>query len=144
MVREILHHRVVKCFWSLSLLCVGGLIYVGWRAESLLMFRWFDFLKLSPTVEVMRRWSVDYPLPDWIKFSLPDGLWIASYLFIMEAVWNGEKSLWSDTFLWWVPIVAVGSEILQFFSVVPGTFDVVDLVCYLCAIVLFLLYRHWL
>jgi hypothetical protein len=38
-----------------------------------------------------------------------------------------------------VPIMALGSELLQYFKLIPGTFDIKDLMSYLCAIIFFLI-----
>ena len=70
---------------------------------------------------------------NWLVYSLPDGLWMLAYVLLMGAIWNFhvKKSLLVTLPL---AVVAIGSELLQIPRWIPGTFDIVDLFCYLMAI----------
>lgn len=109
-------------------LLLGGGIYVAYRSETLLMFDWFPMLK--PCRAVLNKTLVSNGLPDWFLFSLPDGLWLLAYILTIGAIWNFhiEDSL---ALLLLMPVMAVGFEILQFFHLIKGTFDVCDLEFYL-------------
>ena len=46
--------RIVKVILSFAILIIGGLIYVGFRDKSLLMFSWFEQLGVSGEVDAFR------------------------------------------------------------------------------------------
>jgi hypothetical protein len=114
----------------------GGLIYVRWRDTNLLMFRWFRVLGLETAVDWMRTgaagpsgWSF------WLVYSLPDGLWVYALTALMVFLWRDARSpmkyLWPSLGL----LLGAGAELGQLSAVVPGSFDVIDLVVCLFAAV---------
>ena len=126
-------------------LILGGLIYLSFRQDTLIMFRWLDSIHLSPVISELR--SVTLPisehLPDWFLYSFPDGLWLFSYLSILLVVWDNVVSKHNLPWLLLVPILAIFSEIGQYFNIIYGTFDISDLLFYLGGTVLpFLLYSN--
>ena len=126
---------------SLVILLLGGLIYVIFRDKSLLMFDWFNTIGISNEVDGLRILFQGEGIYGWVKYSLPDGLWIFSYLFIVDAIWDKERNVVSMIFLWGLPIAAVLSECLQHFDLLPGVFDLMDLASYMLAITLFLIIK---
>ena len=130
--------KILISFFSLS---VGGLIYIGWRSKTLSMFCWFDNLQLSGFIERIRSVCARYDVSDWVKYSLPDGLWLFSYLLLIDTIWNEKETLSYKIYLWILPVIAISTEILQIFAIVPGVFDFSDLLCYLGAVVVFLLIK---
>lgn len=117
--------------WVLGLLAItlGGSIYLFFRSEKLLMFEWLKKMGIYDSISAMRIETSD---GGWLIYSLPDGLWLFSYILIMAALWSFEEK---RTMLYSVPLVviAIGSELLQFFHLISGTFDVIDLLCYIGA-----------
>ena len=69
---------------------------------------------------------------------MPAGLWLFSYLFIIDSVWGNYKKSVYNCFLCTLPIMAITSELLQYFSILSGTFDFLDLMSYISAIFLFI------
>lgn len=128
--------RVVSWVLSLASFLTGGLIYLAFRSETLLMFRWGEKLGLGNMITQIRSISADYlPLPQWVLFSLPDGLWVLSYVFAMAAIWVCD--LTSHRFLFFlIPFIAIGSEILQSIGLVQGSFDWIDLFLYFLATII--------
>lgn len=140
-IRHSIKYRVAKVIISLVILLLGGLVYVIYRDKSLLMFNWFDSIGISNEIDWLRKvfqWEGIY---GWVKYSLPDGLWIFSYMFLVDAIWDGKRNAISNLYLWSLPIVAVLSECLQCFGVLPGVFDWVDMTSYIFAIILFLIIK---
>lgn len=133
--------RFSRVVLSLGLLFIGGLIYVVYRDKSLIMFDWFDSMGLSKTIDYLRGLSQNEGIYGWIKYSLPDGLWTFSYMFIVDAIWNGERNALSLMFIWGLPFVAVLSECLQYLGLCPGVFDWIDLASYMFAIILFMIIK---
>ena len=68
---------------------------------------------------------------------MPAGLWLFAYMFIIDSVWGKEKNNTKKVYLYALPVVAIVSEIMQYVSILPGTFDIMDLLCYALAILIF-------
>lgn len=118
---------------SFLTLLLGGLIYICCRTESLRMFSWFNSIKLSEFIIFIRNYTPNFnnQIPDWIKFSLPDGLWLFSFTSLILITWKNEIT--SSNIFWLIslPLVALSSEIAQVCSILPGTFDYLDLTMYI-------------
>ncbi|MBR4527867.1 MAG: hypothetical protein IKO71_05360 [Bacteroidaceae bacterium] len=136
-----LKNRIIRIIVSFTILFVGGLIYVVYRDKSLLMFDWFDSIGIGKQVDYMRGLVQCEGIYGWVKYSLPDGLWLFSYMFIVDAIWNGDKNSLSFMFIWGLPFVALLSEFFQYFGLCPGVFDWIDLVSYMTAIILFVIIK---
>lgn len=133
--------RIVKVILSFAILVIGGLIYVGYRDKSLQMFNWFEQLGISGEVETFRGLLNSEGVYGWVKNSLPDGLWLFAYMFLVDAIWNGSKTHSSYFFIYSLPLFALLSEILQYFGLFPGVFDWMDVVSYVFAILLFVIIK---
>lgn len=129
-----------------SSLFIGGLIYVLFRSYSLTMFIWFDVLGLSNIIESARNISLQYSgtLPSWVLYSLPDGLWIFSYVCLTTLIWFDSSIKKLLTWVLIIPIVAILSEVGQLSTFIPGTFDIIDILFYLLGTVLPLLIYFFL
>ena len=116
----------------------GGLIYISFRQGTLKMFRWFDSFNLSAVISKLRLYTMPISdhLPDWFLYSFPDGLWVFSYLSLLLLVWDNVISKHNIHWLLLVPAIALFSEIGQHFKIVPGTFDVMDLMFYILSVIL--------
>lgn len=114
---------VVHCILPLL---VGGLIYILFRPTTLRMFNWFENTGLMEAVHAMRRVSQNFTfLPDWLYYALPDGLWTYSFTSAFILIWGHDSSL-----KYWlvVPLsLSLIPEFLQFYGLLPGTFDWNDL-----------------
>jgi len=112
---------------AVSLVC-GGMVYILWRRESLLMFTWFDALGLKVLVRALRGIAAPYShiFPPWVYFSLPQALWLFSGILFLDCIWRDVQG-WRQI-LWMAAFVAVafGLELGQFSQVVPGHFDILD------------------
>ena len=118
---------------------VGGVIYVLFRSDTLLMFRWFEFLKLDKLVYSIREYTFYYRkyIPESILFSLPDCLWVYSFTMFLSFYFK-------NIFMIMIPCIgSVLTEIGQLWFV-PGTFDIMDVLYMLAAtgIALFFIYKH--
>ena len=118
---------------------VGGVIYVLFRSDTLLMFRWFEFFKLDKLIYSLREYTFYYRkyIPENVLFSLPDCLWVYSFTMFLSFYLK-------NIFLIMIPCIgSVLTEIGQLWFV-PGTFDILDILYMLAAtgIALFFIYRH--
>lgn len=128
--------KVIKLLFAFILLFAGGIIYVAFRTESLAMFSWFRALHLGEVVERVRDASTDTNLPYFVKYCLPNGLWIASYIFATDALVEDKKLLWALA----LPGIAIICEFLQLLGIIPGTFDFGDLLCLIVPSLLYIIY----
>lgn len=117
-------------------LIIGGTLYLGFRSQDLLMFRWVNYLGLSNIVNLWRSYCSQYPLPEWISYALPDGLWLLSYMLLMHTIW-GEHIRQYKVWVYILPVIAITSELMQLVILSLGTFDIMDIICYSGAILLF-------
>ena len=83
-----LNIRILKVIIALVLLSIGGLIYLTFRGENLLMFNWLNELDLMYQIDNLRAYNQKIYLYDWVLYSLPDGLWLLAYLLIIDSIWH--------------------------------------------------------
>lgn len=109
-------------------LFVGGLIYVLWRSETLVMFTWFDYLGIAKPIGMIRNTAAGYSslLPSWVLYSLPDALWYFSGLIIFDVIWGQELTISKILWLSSIFITAISMEAGQALKLFPGTFDIND------------------
>ena len=115
----------------------GALVYVAWRSPSLRVFAWADSVAAGRWVETLRVSAAPCRarLPGFVLFCLPDGLWAYAFAASVRLVWAGSRT--RSARLWWRATVAavVVPELAQGFGLLPGTFDVWDLVVSIAAMV---------
>lgn len=120
--------RIIISFLPLIL---GGFIYIIFRTETLIMFHWFKYLNLSNEINIIKNFRTAYSFPSWFIYNLPDALWIFSYTGISLEIWKHSITRQNIFWIFSIPIIAVLSEFLQLFKIVPGTFDFLDVTFYL-------------
>jgi hypothetical protein len=114
---------------------IGGAIYLLFRTDTLVMFGWIQQMGLEAPLEDLRNWSAPAKswIPTWVRYSLPDGLWVFSCTaFFVRLWWNDPRKIR----LFWMgigPAMGIGGELGQIPGWVPGRFDIVDLLCCLLA-----------
>ena len=113
---------------------IGSMIYILFREKELLMFNWFNYLKLNFIIDFLRNNFYEYRIyiPKSILFSLPDALWVYSFTMFLSIYFKNRIIL---------SVIFVGSiitEILQLWFVV-GTFDIYDVI-YMSALYLIAMY----
>ena len=117
----------ISSSWRMALailfFIVGGVIYVSYRVKSLYMFNWFNILGLDNYVDYLRSNIGAYRIPNFVKYSLPDGLWLFAYFLVIKTIYGTEMSKVAIISYSALPLIAIGSEILQIFNLVPGVFD---------------------
>ena len=128
-------------FAVLMLLCGSG-IYLLFRSKSLYIYKWCATIGLSDTINSLRFAVSDWDVSEFIKFSIPDGLYCAAYILIIDAIWHKETEWMKYAIIFFVPFVTISSEVLQYFGIVRGTFDYRDLVCYAMPPMTYLYYRR--
>lgn len=125
-------------------LLLGGFIYIAFRAEGLLLFDWAEAIGLSSAIEEVRQFFVPMRqnMANWILYSLPDGLWLFSYISLIIYLWQNQVSKQNLPWLVAVPVFIIVAEFGQMAGIVSGTFDILDVLFYLIgAIIPFVLFN---
>lgn len=128
----------------IATLLIGSLIYILFRSSTLKMFIWYEKLGITNQISRMRAKTFLYSnkLPDFLLYALPDGFWLFSYMSLILFLWKNE--LRRDNIFWVfiLSIIAILSELGQLLKIIPGTFDIVDLLMYLLGTFLpFMIYK---
>lgn len=101
-------------------LVVGTWIYLAFRSESLLAFQWLDQFGIDVR---SIRWETTTPFNHFIRYCLPDGLWVYAGTAWMLMIWK-KTNAWVMSFA----VLMVVAEFGQLAGLVPGTYDPLDIV----------------
>ncbi len=111
-------------------LSLGALIYLFYR--DAIVFHSFND-KFSRYISIQP--------PAWVLFNLPDFLWLYSLLAALRLAVTKAPKLTMIIWIFSGFLLAIVSELLQLFSLIFGTFDVCDLLFYLFALLLFVIFN---
>lgn len=130
-------NSVYKLIFGLLFLFCGCSIYLLFRSETLNIYQWCSEVGMSGYVDLLRVVALGWAVPDFVKYSIPDGLYCAAYIVLIEAIWEEQKR-WTKYFIISiVPIAVIMCEFLQYFGIKKGTFDICDLICYVGPILVY-------
>lgn len=131
---------IYKKVWIFAYLFIfiGGMIYVLYRPDNILLFRVTDSLGMKPLIDVARLSASQVKLPLFVINSLPAGLWAASYLMMMYITTRFHTRKVRLMLALPLPITAIVLEIMQYFGWCLGTFDIYDLLCYIVPLFIFI------
>lgn len=129
----------VKIVTGTVFLFAGCIIYVLFRSQFIRLYVWCEALGLGCVIEKIRNGIGWLGMSDFLLYSLPDGLYCASYVLIMDGLWHGDSSLRRIVVVSAIPFVAIVHELLQGLHIVRGTFDVCDLLCYSVPLCIYLI-----
>lgn len=135
---------ILKVSLGTTFLICGCLIYLLFRSKSLNIYQWCLSLGLSSTIDSFRYIVQDWRIPEWIRYSLPDGLYCTSYILLIDAIWRNEDSAIKFMIISLVPVVTIGSEIMQYFGLVKGTYDFSDLIFYSAPFIAYVINKYML
>lgn len=136
--------RLIKVLLSFFSIFAGGLIYLGFRTQTLALFTWADWIGVSSFVQSWRSICSSVDLPEWVRFSLPDGLWTLSFILLLDSIWMDIRNKRFIFYASLLPGIAIILEFLQLIGFLNGTFDFMDLICYFGSILFFLLLKIYL
>ena len=121
--------RALKIVAGFVFLIIGSYIYLKFRNETLLMFHWAENLGFDFIISSIRRSSTffNFHQDKYIIFSAPYGMWVISFCCFIGAIWHRDSSFSAIIWRLLIPAIAISSELLQFVGLLPGTFDINDL-----------------
>ena len=127
----------MKLIGGIASLLTGATIYLLFRSKTLLGFKLLSRIGVEPWADQMRSYAVDVTLPEVVVYSLPGGLWSLGYILIIDSLFGNQthstRIAWASV----IPLLGVGSEVLQAIGLLPGVFDAWDLVFYALPFILF-------
>lgn len=125
------------------LLLLGGIaIYLLFRSQTIVLYQWCVHLGLADLLGTLRQQVASCNIPDFVSYSLPDGMYCASYILLMDALWRNGGRLTRLCLASLIPAFAILHELLQALALARGTFDVADLLCYATPLLVYLLVIH--
>lgn len=118
-----------RMFLSVLALILGATIYLFFRPTSPLFFKWIDCIGLGNCLHIARNYSLNFTayFPNWVLYSLPDGLWAFAYALLILQFWMGKKTRISYIWISTIPLLIFGFEISQTINSVHGTFCWTDM-----------------
>jgi len=114
----------------------GVLIYLFFRSNSLILFKWLNLVFSASAIDQIRQYTLILTpyFPDWFLFSLPDGLWMFSFTCFIFTIWGNKLNF--NTLFWIILafLMAISHEFGQLFNYFPGTFDLLDIMFYIIGV----------
>lgn len=132
-LNKILKGKVISISISILSLCIALFIYVFTRTTDLYIYDWLEINSLIHNIQN----HFNYQFPQYIKYNLPDALWLFSYLMLLHAIWNDSKSKIKLIFAGMFCLCAIISEIFQYYHWILGTFDPIDILSYIGVSILY-------
>lgn len=128
--------KIINFIIGTITLLIGGLIYLIFRQDILALqyIKDCEWLK-SIRVEIH---SNSFFI-NWIIYSLPDALWYYSLLSFMFIFY--EKTILSRFLILIAIILPYIWEFSQFFHLLLGTYDNIDIIFYLITLIIFLCFQ---
>ena len=123
---------------SAALLLAGGAIYLLFRPHTLLMFHVADRLGGASSIQAARALTGECHLPRLLTDCLPGGLWSAAYVLLIDSLLKRQSAKHKIVAASIIPLVGALSEVLQYWGILPGTFDSIDLLCYLLPLIIYI------
>ncbi len=108
---------------------MGGSIYIFLRSSEPVFFNWIKSAGLNNWVTTLRHNSfyIRDSFPDWVVYSLPDGLWAFAYSLLITSIWRKSSSWMKYFWLATIPVLVLGFEFLLYYGLIQGTFCIKDI-----------------
>lgn len=133
---------IIKAIIAFIFLFSGVMIYIIYRTKDLLVFKWIDWLYLNSEVDYLRLSYINLLDNSFLIYNLPGALWVTSYIILINIV-NKYNSIINRIIISSaLPIIAIISEFLQYFTIINGTFDWLDIICYLFPLIIFIIFLY--
>lgn len=110
---------------SILFLLLGGFIYLIFRPHTLNMFVWLGVINCEQIFQ-LKDYNQDLKFIEFLIFSLPNGLWILSFLIIIGLIWE-KYHIFFIIYSSFFTGISILFEFLQKVEFIPGTFDIADI-----------------
>lgn len=124
-----------KIITAFALLLVGAIIYLLFRQDAIFV-SWID-------ANILQRLRIE--MPDYyngiftyvLLYCLPDALWYAALLVLQKPF--VRYGLLNKVLFYICVILPFAMEMMQYFGLIPGTFDWFDILTYFTTLIILLL-----
>lgn len=117
----------------------GACIYLLFRSREHLGFCIIDAIGLGTLADSIRQSVAGITPPDFVRYCLPDGLWSTAYILFTDHIHRDsparQRILWASI----IPVIGFVSELMQAADLLPGTFDIYDLIVYVIPLIPYIL-----
>ena len=139
-----------KLFIVLVSFAVAVLIYLLFRSRKLFYYQIIELMNLDTHVGAIRKvvWVYRKYIPNWVIYSLPDGLWLFSMgvsILHNRVFYKKAQNIFNIIFF-----TMIGIEVFQGIygghGTFIGTFDGADVICYIIGYIMasILGYLNWI
>jgi len=103
------------------------LIYIFYRSELTLINQLFSLLiPLSELLQWQNTVQTVFPLPNWVIYSLPEGLWVLVVTLISKEFYFSRRTK-NYSLVFFPLVLALVIELFQYLQITDGIFDWFDL-----------------
>lgn len=128
-------------FKIITPILLGVIIYISFRSENIKFFYWFKYFKINEYINIWRdnANSIKENIKPWIRYSLPDGLWVYSFSATLYLIWSHKFQITKMLIISIPFVIFFTMEMLQYFNVINGTFDIMDILISFIMYMIFIL-----
>ncbi len=111
------------------------------------MFTWLEILGFEKIVMSLRKTFGIFEPSEFVIYSLPNGLWILSITILLLIIWKDYYKTNFKFYFTCLFLLVILPETLQFFKIISGTFDLVDLsvnLIFFCLPFVFIIGNRWI
>ena len=119
-------NRKIRIILAAALLLVGIAIYLLFRSGNMLVFRLTDLLGLTALLDHGRHAVSGTALPEWLLFSMPNGLWAMAYILLIDSIFHRQSLPTRMSWAAVIPACGLLGEMMQALHLLTGTFDWID------------------
>lgn len=125
-----------KIFYVLFPLLIGVLIYIIFRSKSLFYFHFFKLTNLDNYILTIRKFffkNYRHYFPNWVIYSLPDGLWLFSFgiALLFQSRFFYKNLITFSLITFFMIFFEYAQKIHGGHGSLIGTFDARDVYCFL-------------
>jgi len=127
--KPIAYRKTALIILSILSIAFGGIIYILFRPTEPIFFGWIKTVGLGHELTTLRELHLFFTntVPEWLIYSLPNGLWAFSYSVIICHIWWRSQSILKFFWIATIPLLVLGFEFLQLTEILSGTFCWQDL-----------------
>ncbi len=117
---------------SIFPIILGTSIYILFRNGNLLIFKWLEILRADYWVFNIRKYTIPMRgfFPKYIIYNVPDGLYIFAFTNFLLFM-NNRLKWYQMIFVGSIPFIVFSiSELFQYYNIISGTFDILDIIFY--------------
>jgi|TARA_B110000902_G_C14045786_1_gene489689 glycopeptide antibiotics resistance protein len=92
------------------------------------MFSWLKLLGFEESIIQLRTIFKNTQPSEFIIYNLPNGLWVISSTIFLLIIWENNYNKEFGFYFSLLLLMVILPELLQYFNIISGTFDITDLI----------------